>query len=142
MLAKEVATLDCLNGGRIELGIGVGWLKEEFEALGIPFERRGKRAAPIRFGLLRVCIGPDDFLAKAGQCRFEIRHAALYRHGERTAALSVLIDEAGQISPSLLLARGGQSGADAGRLLSDVCNGLCRRNYAANVRYAASTARA
>src|ERR1700710_2792453 len=44
VLAKEVATLDHLSGGRIELGIGVGWLKEEFEALGIPFERRGKRA--------------------------------------------------------------------------------------------------
>ena len=44
VLAKEVATLDYLSGGRIELGIGVGWLKEEFEALGIPFERRGKRA--------------------------------------------------------------------------------------------------
>ena len=44
VLAKEVATLDYLSGGRIELGIGVGWLKEEFDALGIPFERRGKRA--------------------------------------------------------------------------------------------------
>lgn len=44
VLAKEVATLDYLSGGRIELGIGLGWLKEEFEALGIPFERRGKRA--------------------------------------------------------------------------------------------------
>jgi probable F420-dependent oxidoreductase len=44
VLAKEVATLDYLSSGRIELGIGVGWLKEEFEALGIPFEHRGKRA--------------------------------------------------------------------------------------------------
>src|SRR4051794_23795108 len=44
VLAKEVATLDYLSGGRIELGIGVGWLKEEFEALGVPFEKRGKRA--------------------------------------------------------------------------------------------------
>jgi probable F420-dependent oxidoreductase len=44
VLAKEVATLDYLSGGRFELGIGVGWLKEEFEALGVPFERRGKRA--------------------------------------------------------------------------------------------------
>src|SRR3974390_2594213 len=44
VLAKEVAKLDYLRGGRFELGIGVGWLKEEFEALGIPFERRGKRA--------------------------------------------------------------------------------------------------
>ncbi len=44
VLAKQVATLDHLSGGRIELGIGVGWLKEEFEALGVPFEKRGKRA--------------------------------------------------------------------------------------------------
>ena len=43
VLAKQVATLDHLSGGRIELGIGVGWLKEEFEALGVPFEKRGKR---------------------------------------------------------------------------------------------------
>jgi probable F420-dependent oxidoreductase len=44
VLAKQVATMDHLSGGRIELGIGVGWLKEEFEAVGVPFERRGKRA--------------------------------------------------------------------------------------------------
>ena len=33
-----------MSGGRIELGIGVGWLKEEFEAVGVPFEKRGKRS--------------------------------------------------------------------------------------------------
>jgi probable F420-dependent oxidoreductase len=43
VLAKEVATLDALSGGRVELGIGVGWLEEEFDALGIPFARRGAR---------------------------------------------------------------------------------------------------
>lgn len=43
VLAKELATLDHLTGGRVELGIGVGWLKEEFEALGVPWERRGRR---------------------------------------------------------------------------------------------------
>lgn len=41
VLAKEVATLDTLCGGRLDLGIGVGWLEEEFEALGIPFADRG-----------------------------------------------------------------------------------------------------
>jgi probable F420-dependent oxidoreductase len=44
VLAKQVATLDYMSGGRVELGIGVGWLKEEFEALGVPFEKRGKRS--------------------------------------------------------------------------------------------------
>jgi probable F420-dependent oxidoreductase len=43
VLAKAVATLDRLSGGRVELGIGVGWLREEFDALGVPFERRGAR---------------------------------------------------------------------------------------------------
>jgi len=41
--AKEVATVDRLSGGRVLLGVGAGWLKEEFEALGVPFERRGQR---------------------------------------------------------------------------------------------------
>ncbi len=43
VLAKEVATLDRLSGGRVLLGIGIGWLREEFDALGVPFERRGAR---------------------------------------------------------------------------------------------------
>ncbi len=43
VLAKSVASLDVLSGGRLDLGIGVGWLEEEFEALGVPFEDRGQR---------------------------------------------------------------------------------------------------
>ena len=43
ILAKEVATVDALTEGRVMLGIGVGWLKEEFEALGVPWDRRGAR---------------------------------------------------------------------------------------------------
>ncbi|HEY3845344.1 MAG TPA: LLM class F420-dependent oxidoreductase [Acidimicrobiales bacterium] len=41
--AKEISSLDWLSGGRVDLGVGVGWLKEEFEALGVPWERRGAR---------------------------------------------------------------------------------------------------
>jgi probable F420-dependent oxidoreductase len=41
--AKQVATLDHMSAGRVLLGVGVGWLKEEFETLGAPFEERGAR---------------------------------------------------------------------------------------------------
>jgi len=43
VLAKELATLDVLSRGRVTLGVGVGWLREEFDALGIPFEERAAR---------------------------------------------------------------------------------------------------
>jgi probable F420-dependent oxidoreductase len=43
VLAKTIATVDRLSGGRLILGVGIGWLAEEFEALGIPFERRAQR---------------------------------------------------------------------------------------------------
>ena len=42
--AKAVTDLDALSGGRVDFGVGVGWLREEFEALGMPFDRRGQRA--------------------------------------------------------------------------------------------------
>lgn len=41
--AKQIATLDKMSRGRVMLGVGVGWLREEFDAIGVPFERRGKR---------------------------------------------------------------------------------------------------
>jgi probable F420-dependent oxidoreductase len=43
ILAKECASLDRLSGGRLELGIGVGWVREEAKALGVGFEDRGRR---------------------------------------------------------------------------------------------------
>ena len=42
-MAKQAASLDMLSNGRFMLGVGIGWLKEEFEALGVPFEKRGAR---------------------------------------------------------------------------------------------------
>ncbi len=42
-LAKQAASLDFVSGGRFMLGVGTGWLREEYEALGTPFERRGAR---------------------------------------------------------------------------------------------------
>jgi probable F420-dependent oxidoreductase len=45
LVAKQAASLDRLSGGRFTLGIGVGWSREEFEALGVPFARRAARTA-------------------------------------------------------------------------------------------------
>ena len=42
-LAKQAASLDVLSGGRLMLGLGIGWLREEFVAMGVPFEKRGAR---------------------------------------------------------------------------------------------------
>src|SRR5579862_3219731 len=42
-LAKELATLQNLSGGRLILGAGVGWMEDEFAALGVPFKERGRR---------------------------------------------------------------------------------------------------
>jgi len=43
-LAKRLSTVDNLSGGRLLAGVGVGWLREEYDALGVPFEARGRRA--------------------------------------------------------------------------------------------------
>ena len=56
--AKEMATLDQLSGGRVILGVGAGWMKEEFDALGVPFERRGARTDEY-IEALRVLWGDD-----------------------------------------------------------------------------------
>jgi probable F420-dependent oxidoreductase len=43
LLAKRIATLDQLSGGRVDVGIGVGWSRDEFHAAGQEFERRGRQ---------------------------------------------------------------------------------------------------
>ena len=58
VLAKELATLDHLTGGRVELGLGVGWMREEFEALGIPWERRGARNDEYVEAMRALWAGP------------------------------------------------------------------------------------
>ncbi|GLC99241.1 hypothetical protein Mkiyose1088_11080 [Mycobacterium kiyosense] len=42
VLAKQLATMDALSGGRVDLGVGIGWQREEYEATGLPFQRRGR----------------------------------------------------------------------------------------------------
>lgn len=54
VLAKQVASLDALSGGRIVLGVGAGWLAEEFDALGVPYGDRMARTGEW-IGILRTC---------------------------------------------------------------------------------------
>ncbi|MEM9623077.1 MAG: LLM class F420-dependent oxidoreductase [Pseudomonadota bacterium] len=58
VLAKELATLDQLSGGRVELGLGVGWMKEEFDALGVPWARRGARNDEYVAAMRALWAGP------------------------------------------------------------------------------------
>lgn len=44
LLAKQLTTLDRFSGGRLDVGLGIGWAAEEYQAAGAPFERRGARA--------------------------------------------------------------------------------------------------
>ena len=43
VLAKTLATMDVLSQGRLEVGVGTGWQREEYEAAGVPWTERGRR---------------------------------------------------------------------------------------------------
>ncbi|MFF7164172.1 TIGR03619 family F420-dependent LLM class oxidoreductase [Streptomyces sp. NPDC008086] len=58
--AKQYATLDHLSGGRLILGVGAGHVREEFEALGVDFGRRGP-VLDESIDALRAALGPDEF---------------------------------------------------------------------------------
>ena len=64
LLAKMLGSLDLMSGGRVVLGAAGGWLAEEFEALGVPFEERGPRTDEA-VELLRRCWSEDPIDAEA-----------------------------------------------------------------------------
>ena len=70
-MAKQAASLDFVSGGRLELGLGIGWLREEFDALGVPFERRGARFDDYMEAMRKVWSGDvvehsSDFINWSG----------------------------------------------------------------------------
>ena len=56
-MAKQAASLDFISGGRFMLGVGIGWLQEEFDALGVPFERRGARFDDYLVAMKKIWSG-------------------------------------------------------------------------------------
>ena len=56
-VAKQVGTAAVLSGGRVELGVGMGWMEEEFDAMGAPFAKRGKRADEMLEVLRKLWTG-------------------------------------------------------------------------------------
>ncbi|QUQ70592.1 TIGR03621 family F420-dependent LLM class oxidoreductase [Kutzneria sp. CA-103260] len=69
MLAKEAATLQQLSGGRFELGLGAGWLRVEYEAAGMAFDRAG-----VRVGRLEESVRLVKELFAGKEVRFEGEH--------------------------------------------------------------------
>ena len=63
VLAKEVATVDVLSGGRVEVGLGAGWMQSDYDQSGIPMEAPGLRVSRMEEGIavLKGCFGPGPF---------------------------------------------------------------------------------
>ena len=80
LVAKQVSTLDTLSGGRMRLGVGVGWQEAEYVALGEDYHRRGRQMDEA-IGLLRACWARRAHRA-AGRALPRRRH----RHGAQAAA--------------------------------------------------------
>nr|WP_225958034.1 LLM class flavin-dependent oxidoreductase [Amycolatopsis lexingtonensis] len=61
LVARMAANLDALSGGRLVLGAGIGWAKQEFDALGVPFERRGKLTTEYLRTIRAAWAAHDDY---------------------------------------------------------------------------------
>jgi probable F420-dependent oxidoreductase len=63
VLAKDLATVDRLSGGRLEVGLGAGWNKPEHDAIGIPFEPVGTRVTKLAEAIqvFKGCFGDEKF---------------------------------------------------------------------------------
>ncbi|OZC88574.1 F420-dependent oxidoreductase [Rhodococcus sp. 06-412-2C] len=69
VLAKDAATIDVLSGGRLELGLGAGWMREEYDKAGITYDRPG-----VRIEKLEETLEILDVLLRGQECNFEGKH--------------------------------------------------------------------
>lgn len=73
VLAKDAATIDVLSRGRLELGIGAGWMKEEYDKAGIAYDRPG-----VRIEKLEETLTILDTLLRGQECNFEGKHYQIH----------------------------------------------------------------
>ncbi|MDQ6876001.1 MAG: TIGR03619 family F420-dependent LLM class oxidoreductase [Actinomycetota bacterium] len=75
VLAKALTTLDIVSAGRLDVGLGLGWAREEFQATGVPYERRGSRAEEFVDCLKSIWTEPEVEFAgefyEVPRCRVE-----------------------------------------------------------------------
>jgi probable F420-dependent oxidoreductase len=96
VLAKVAASLDYLSGGRFALGIGIGWLEEEFKALGVPWPRRTQRTREY-VEAMRNLWGEENSSYKGEFVNFE--NARSFPKPVRGGKLPILVG--GQTDPAL-----------------------------------------
>lgn len=99
--AKDVASVDWLSGGRLDFGVGIGWLKEEFAALGVPWAKRAQRTREYLEVMRRLwCDEISEYhgeLYDLEPCRQEPKplqqpHPPIHFGGESDAALERVAD--------------------------------------------------
>lgn len=95
-LAKALASLDSFCGGRVLLGVGVGWAKEEFDALGLDFAARGKRTDEAIEALRRLWL--DESSSYAGD-HFGFQGAYSFPKPTRAGGVPILIG--GESKPAM-----------------------------------------
>ncbi len=123
VLAKAAATLDALSGGRLDLGVGVGWQREEYEAAGLDFDRRGR----LLDHTLEVCRA----LWLEPRARYEsdeLTFDAIHMSPKPVAAGGVPIWVSGTLNPSVIsrLARFGAGWIPWGAHLGDLTTSIAK----------------
>lgn len=87
-LAKTVATLDSFSNGRVMLGVGAGWAREEFDAVGVDFRQRGSRTDEAIEAMRRLWL--DEFSSYQGK-HFRFDKACSFPKPARPGGVQVLI---------------------------------------------------
>ncbi|MEJ2759245.1 MAG: TIGR03621 family F420-dependent LLM class oxidoreductase [Anaerolineales bacterium] len=99
LLSKEAATIDMLSGGRVELGLGAGWLKSEYDALGLSFDSPG-----TRIGRLEEAVQIIKAYFKDDPVKFEGKYYTI--NGEQ--GLEKIPEPVQKPHPPLLIGGGGK----------------------------------